>query len=452
MKKNSYLSSIIAASLLSITQLAYATNISITLEGSGEVNAEEADINCTQNCTLTNTLSKNTLIPTANSGWVFSGWSGQQCDSGSQVLVNESYKTLGGASGGAKTLKTADLNGDSIDDLVSISLFDGEISLRTNQGNGQFNSTVIDANLNYPTALDLVDLDGDSDFDLFVAEYGRGIIKVYLNDGLGHFTFSQDIKIAGISPYSFKILDKNNDGQHDIVVSSFSADITGDLSVLVDSINAAKTLWFISDNGSYAKEELLSSSASMTIDAYRKNGVVSVVTAEIKNDEVVQYRSGKRTVVDTGNGAYGAAFGDVDKDGNMDVLAAHYVPSTLNLIYGKDDGSFTAAQLITSPDNGVTATSLGDYNNDGYLDIATGEFNKKLFYYFSTKSYKDCVISTEGDISLTATFTESVDSSNSNTSNNSNEEALEQPKKESSGGSFYYPLLILSLFFRMVRK
>jgi hypothetical protein len=429
-------------------QLAQATDINITLEGSGEVKAQEADINCTQNCIVNTTTSINTLTPKASSGWLFSGWSGQQCDSGSQVLTNKNYKRIGGDLGGAKTLRTADLNGDNLDDLVSIGLFTGNISFRSNKGDGSFNATVIDTNLHYPTALDLFDWDGDSDLDLFVAEFGRSKIKIYLNDGLGNFSFSQDIKIAGIQPYALKILDKNNDGQHDIVISSFSADITGDLLVLVNSITNAKTQWYINDNGNFSEEELLSSSASMTIDAYQRGGIVSVVTAEIINGEVAQYRSGLRTVLDTGIGTYGAAFGDIDKDGNMDVLTAHYSPSKLNLVYGKGNNSFTSPQLITTPDEGVTATSFGDYNNDGYLDIATGEFNRKVFYYFTTISYKDCVISTEGDISLTATFVESTEDSAENIIENT----VEQSKNESSGGSFYYSLLLLSLFFLVKRK
>ncbi len=446
MNKNNYLYSVVTASLLFVMQFAQATDITITLEGSGEVKAKEADINCTQNCTINTTTSINTLIPKANSGWLFSGWSGQQCDSGSHVLTNKNYNSIGQDVGGAKTLRTADLNGDNLDDLVSIGLFTGNISFRNNQGDGSFNTTVIDTDLHYPTALDLFDWDGDSDLDLFIAEFGQSKIKMYLNDGLGNFSFSQDIKISGIRPYSFKVLDKNSDGQNDIVISSFSADITGDLLVLVNSITNAKTQWYINENGNLTAEELLSSSASMTIDAYQEDGIVSVVTAEIKHGEVAQYRSGLRTVVDTGIGTYGAAFGDIDKDGNMDVLAAHYRPSTLNLVYGQGNNSFSSPQLITTPNEGVTATSFGDYNNDGYIDVATGEFNSKVFYYFSTVSYKECVISSKGDISLTATFIESNDSLSDNT--------IEPPKSEneSSGGSFYYSLLLLSLFFLITRK
>jgi len=440
-KMNKYHSifSIVTTTLLLISPQTQASNINITLEGNGEVKAKEAAINCIESCTLTNNLSVNTLVPTASSGWSFTGWSGQQCDSGSQVLIGDSYERLSGASGGAKTIKTGDVNGDGLDDFLTISLFNGAISLKTNQGNGQFSTTEIDRNREYPTALDLFDSDNDSDLDLYLAEFGRGIIKVYLNDGLGHFTFSEDIKIPGIFPYSFKVLDKNDDGQNDILISSFSADITSDLWVLVKSIKSPITQWYINNNGNYTAEEVISESASMTIDAYKNNGVVSIVAAEIENSKVVHYRSGISTVVDTGGGSYGAAFGDIDKDGNMDVLAAHYAPSKLNLIYGKEDGTFTDAKLITAPDNGVTATSFGDYNNDGYIDVATSEFNKKLFYYFATKSYNDCVISTSGDISLTATFTQSADN---NSSTNSS----------SDGGSFSYLLLILGLFIRYRRN
>jgi len=440
--------SIITTTLVVISPLTQASNINITLEGNGEVKAKESSINCTENCILTNDLPVTTLVPTASSGWSFTGWSGQQCDSGSQVLVNDKYTRLSGASGGAKTIKTGDINGDGFDDFVTIGLFNGEISLSTNNGNGQFDATEIDINKYYPTALDLFDSDNDSDLDLYLAEFGRGNIKVYLNDGLGHFTFSEDIKIPDIKPYSFKVLDKNDDGQIDILISSFSADISGDLWVLVNSIKSPKTQWYINNNGSYTAEEVISESASMTIDAYKSKGVISIVAAEIENSKVVHYRSGIRTVVDKGRGSYGAAFSDIDKDGNMDILAAHYSPSTLNLIYGKEDGTFTEAALITSPDDGVTATSFGDYNNDGYIDVATSEFNKELFYYFATKSYKDCVISTSSDISLTATFTKSTDS------NISNIEPKETPKSNSSsgGGCFSYILLMLSLFIRYGRS
>lgn len=437
---HSFLYAVIASLLLVISN-SQATNITISIEGEGSVNAKEFEKICTKNCTFTNSLNINTFIPTAKTGWSFTGWSGQQCDSGSQVLISDSYKRLSGTKGGAKTIKTGDVNGDGLDDFVIIGLFNGEISLKTNLGNGQFNGTEIDINKHYPTALDLFDSDNDGDLDLYLAEFGSGVIKIYLNDGLGLFTFSENIKIDGIKPYSFKVLDKNGDGQNDLLISSFTADISEDLWVLVNTIKSPKTQWYLNNSGSYTAEQVISEEATMTMDAYKKDGVISVVAAEIENGVVAHYRSGIRTIVSRGGGAYGAAFGDIDRDGNMDVLGAHYLPPKLNLVYGNNNRTFTAPTLVATPEFGVTGASFGDFNNDGLTDAATSEFNKKLFYYFPTSSYKHCVISTEGDILLTATFI--VDEIETPDPNKIPEPAGKTAS--SSGGGMSYLVLIYSL-------
>lgn len=446
MKKLYYTSSIITLSFLLFSSITQAANIFITIEGSGEITTKGGEASCTQDCTISNSLTINTLVPTPNSNWKFMGWSGQQCDSGAKVIVTESYKAIGdAAAGGAKTLKTSDLNGDTLEDLVSISLFNGEITFRENQGNGQFETTIIDSDLKYPTALDLFDWDDDNDKDLLVAEYGRGIIKVYKNNGLGLFTFFENISIKGIKPYSFKVIDKNNDNKKDFIISSFNADITGDLWKLVSTITSQKLQWYINKENQYLPEVVLSSNAAMTIDAYKNGGDVSVVTAEILKGEIAHYHLGKRTVVDTGRGSYGTAFGDIDKDGIMDILAAHYEPSVFNLIYGKNDGNFSPPQLIIAPKNGVTAASFGDYNSDGLIDIATSEFNKKQFYYFATQSYEECVISTEADISLTATFIKDPNGGSSS----SETLVLTEINDTSSGGTiFYLPFFVLWLIYK----
>lgn len=437
------LSTLTSLILLSST-ISHAIEIQLTIEGDGEVKAKESAEVCAESCTLTNNLPVNTLSPFAKSGSSFIGWTGQSCDSGKEVLWSDDSTQLTLAAGGAKTIKTGDINNDNFDDFITISLFNGLITSNISQGNGEFDKATIDNDRRYPTAIDLADYDNDGDLDLYVAEFGKGVLNVFLNDGHGQFTFLKDIKVSNIKPYSFKILDKNNDGENDILISSFKANIKEDLWVLVNSIEEAKTQWYIGNNGNYVAEEVLSDLASMTMDAYIKDGEIHVVAAEIISETVTYYHQGKATVIATGRGAYGAAFGDIDKDGNMDVLSAHYSPSVLNLMYGKDNGSFSNANLVTSADDGLTATSFGDYNNDGFIDMATSVFNEKVFFYLATQSYKDCVISTDADISLTANFTEGT------TSTPVVEPTPTAPATSSEGGgggSFSYILLMMVLMF-----
>ena len=263
---------------------------------------------------------------------------------------------------------------------------------------------------------------------------------MYLNDGNGSYSFEKNFSFNNAKPYSFAVADKNNDGLADFLISSFLSDISGDLYVLVNSIESPKTLWYINSDNQFITQEQVSEHAAMTIDVHKENNEILIVSAEIENNEVALYRAGQRSVVDTGVGTYGAAFGDIDNDGLVDVLAAHYRPSKLNLVYGKGNAQFSSPQLIISPDEGVTATTFGDYNQDGYIDVATGEFNNKRFYYFPTVSYKDCIISTEADISVTAIFNQDTSSTAPVPA-----EKAKPSKSESSGGGLVYILFLLGL-------
>lgn len=432
--------------ILLTSTLSHAIEIKLTIEGDGEVKAIESAEVCSESCTLTNSLPVNTLSPVAKTGSSFIGWTGQSCDSGNEVLWSDDSTQLTLAAGGAKTIKTGDLNNDNFDDFITISLFNGVITSNISQGNGKFDKVTIDDDRRYPTALDLADYDNDGDLDLYVAEFGKGVLNVFLNNGQGQFTFLKDIKVSNIKPYSFKVLDKNNDGKKDILISSFKANIKEDLWVLVNSIEDEKTQWYINTGEDYIAEEVISDLASMTIDAYEKEGETFIVAAEIINETVTYYHQGKATVIATGRGAYGAAFGDIDRDGNMDVLSAHYSPSVLYLMYGKNDGSFSNANLVTTADDGLTATSFGDYNNDGFIDMATSVFNEKVFFYLATQSYKDCVISTDADIALTANFTEGT------TSTPVVEPTPTTPTAKSGsggGGSFSFLILVMGLILRV---
>lgn len=115
-------------------------------------------------------------------------------------------------------------------------------------------------------------------------------------------------------------------------------------------------------------------------------------------------------------------------------------------MYGKSDGSFSNANLVTTADDGLTATSFGDYNNDGFIDMATSVFNEKVFFYLATQSYKDCVISTDADIALTANFTEGT------TSTPVVEPTPTTPTAKSGsggGGSFSFLILVMGLILRV---
>lgn len=391
---------------------AKADIITLNIEGEGSVSATEANITCNENCVIENDLAENTLVASPTENWQFTGWTGQQCDAGNEVFISEQSSRLSSASGGAKTLRSADINGDGAEDLAAISLFDGKVMTLINDGSGAFTKKTVEGGLSYPSSLDFYDWDYDGDQDLIVSIYGQSKLKLYSNDGNGDFSFNHDILIEGTNPYAIAITDLNDDQQADLIVSSFSADISGDLFQLVTSIKSPKTSLFTLQDGKFVLEKVLSDNAAITLDISKSvdSNEFLVIAAEIVTGETVLYKTDEssttRTVVDTRPASYGAAFGDIDNNGTVDILAAYYRPSVLGLYYNKGDNTFTDMQAITKPSEGVTATVIADLNSDGYQDVATGEFNNQWFYYFTTNSYKDCIVKQGGDISLTAQFSQ----------------------------------------------
>ncbi|ABE56594.1 Integrins alpha chain [Shewanella denitrificans OS217] len=441
-----FLISLMASSL---STASVADIISIEIGGKGTINASEASITCDVNCIIENDLPLNTLIATPKDNGSFYGWTGQMCDFGDQLIVNETESIITRTTGGSKTLVSADINGDGFIDLASIQLFNGKVTTLINDGSGEFKQHVVVTNLNYPTALAFYDWDNDGDQDLAVAEFGSSKIKLFYNNGNGGMEFNRDIIIEGVMPYSISITDINSDKQPDLIISSFTADTSGDLFQLVNSIKNENTSLYVNDNNNFTVMNKLSDTAAMTLDSYLQEDSekLIVVAAEIIKGDVALYTIDKkdviRTLVDSVGASYGVAFGDVDNNGLIDILASYYRPSILGLYYNQGNNTFSAMHTITRKTEGLTATSIADFNNDGYDDLATGEFNSDKFYYFPTKSYKDCIIEKGSNISLMATFSQA-----------SQPQEVIVPNSESASGgsiSLFILLSILSCMFIRVR-
>ncbi|MCE1187563.1 MAG: FG-GAP-like repeat-containing protein [Ignavibacteria bacterium] len=127
-----------------------------------------------------------------------------------------------------------DVNGDNIDDLITKYAkiaFDTNQFIRVYSGNGkgQFRGDLYETPIICDAALlTLADVNNDGILDLVVSNRGytsypdvspQGL-QVYLNDGDGHFTLKQSIKIAGVHDYNLAVQDMNHDGILDVVFFS----------------------------------------------------------------------------------------------------------------------------------------------------------------------------------------------------------------------------------------
>ncbi len=239
-----------------------------------------------------------------------------------------------------------DINGDGLYDVFSST--HKQNFLYVNLGDGRFEDRAAAAGLSSPvgpTSPLFFDYDNDGDKDLFTGFVGweddgapgGEPLHIFENDGKGHFsdaTSKLGISETRVCAFSAVATDIDNDGWLDLYICAYNR---------LDAVYPDS--WYAAKNGN---PNLL-----------------------LKN------HGGKRFVNEAaargiagGAWSYAAAAADCDEDGDQDLYVANDYGQN-NLYLNQGDGSFVdvAAKLgVLDTGNGMGA-AWGDLNNDGKLDL-----------------------------------------------------------------------------------
>ena len=258
-----------------------------------------------------------------------------------------------------------DVDGDGDIDIVTVE--SGGLSLYLNDGAGVFADPVLVPLTPIADRLRVRDLTGDDLPELVVLH--RSVDQMAVLTNLGGVAFSAPVVFpVGQGPQAVEVADLDGQAGPDIVVLNAASD---DLSLFLSNGQAGFTSVIVTPGGNLEKSlvaEDLNGDGLADLALAADAGAV-VLLNEGPNEGAVRFSAPSRLASDLRT-VIALAAGDVDGDGDGDLVAHFFAPASEILFFvNQGDGRFNRATSlhITVP---ATSILLADIDGDGAEDVA----------------------------------------------------------------------------------
>ncbi|GHB73029.1 hypothetical protein GCM10008107_23060 [Psychrosphaera saromensis] len=275
----------------------------------------------------------------------------------------------------------ADMDNDGDLDLVTAE--DRSTNkLYLNNGTGEFPTTGTSiGNDTAPTlGLKLFDIDNDGDIDVMTADPGEPN-KIYLNDGSANFpttgtainidTYGEEIELTNAITFA----DVDNDGDFDVFMANKDNSSTNRLYLTHTRGTFESRGTDISTQEDY--------STALAYGDVNKDGYLDLVVGNTNNTNKLYLNDGSGNFPETGtsigsetDNTNAIALADIDKDGDIDVIAGNAFGEASKVYLNDGTGGFSATGINIGDDTDDTSSiAVGDVDKDGDIDIVLGNLD-----------------------------------------------------------------------------
>ncbi|MGA9643472.1 MAG: FG-GAP-like repeat-containing protein [Terriglobales bacterium] len=275
---------------------------------------------------------------------------------------------------GPNAVAAGDFNNDGKADIAVMNFGgSGSISVLLNSGTGTFPTYTQYPINGYGYGIAVGDFNKDGNLDIVATDETENTVSVLLGNGTGAFpTFAT--YATGSFPYGVTVGDFNGDGWPDLAVADQRG---GTVSILLNKADGSGTFLPKVDYPAAGGGGPLFLAAG----SFRGNGIIDLAVATNSAFGGIEVLLGngdgtfqKAVPYDTLNNANGVVVGDFNNDGNLDLAVSTASAGSsfafVTIFPGNGDGTFGSGVTLTSGalPSGIVAA---DFNGDGGLDLAT---------------------------------------------------------------------------------